>query len=210
MVGLNMNKRWFFMSGGAGMGVLVVLLSLLVFTGTAFAAFPMAGVGGFVVHASKIVGQNFELIPSVTDTNDSSVSEPTKKLYWPCSQTAMAIVDIDGLEITKVMNIGLLMPGKTATVKVTAANGVHGTGLVMQMSGLECTEAYFGQAMEMDENMTKTIGGTEVVPSPISALGIPIGMNAPRIELANADINTHNMKAATMRIPSMKLSVDVN
>jgi len=205
--GLNIQRKRFFMTGSIGVAVLAILLTLLVATGSVFAAFPVAGIGGFVIAADTITGQGFELIPSVTDTNDSSVG-PATQGKWPCAQTCMSDVVIDGLVITKDIALGPLGPlmfnNKTHTlVKVTAGNGVHGTGLVMQMSGLTCNKADFPNAMEMDENMATS------KPSALTPVaGVPIGMNAPKIVLTTAQVNTHNMKADTMSIPSMALSIE--
>lgn len=208
MGGFSIQRKRFLMTGSIGVAVLAILLTLLVATGSVFAAFPISGIGGFVISASTITGQGFELIPSITDTNDSSVG-PAVQGKWPCAQTCMDDVVIDGLKITKDISLGplsqILFNGtKThSVVTVTAGNGVHGTGLVMQMTGLTCDNASFPNAMEMDENMATS------KPSALTPLaGVPLGMNAQKIVLTNAQVNTHNMKASTMSIPTMALTVD--
>lgn len=211
MGGLNINKRRFMITGSVGFGILAVLLALLIATGSVFAAIPMTGMGGFEVSATRISGTGFELIPAVTDINGEGTNPES---LWPAAQNYLATTTIDGLKITKTLDIGKLMPGKKCEIVVSAANGVTGEGVLMYLTNLTADSASF-TSLEMDENMPvahphkyKLPGSTtELTLTP--STGAEIGQKAPNMELINPKITTHYMKNDKITIPGMKVSLNI-
>lgn len=70
---LSIERKRFWMFSGIGYTALAVVISLLFFTGTVFAAFPLTGIGGFVIAADKITGTGFKLYPQIGETSEKSV-----------------------------------------------------------------------------------------------------------------------------------------
>ncbi|AVX20079.1 hypothetical protein SAMN02745885_00943 [Carboxydocella sporoproducens DSM 16521] len=204
---LNLNKKLFFWSLGLTLGSLFSVLVTLANTGNLFAAMPLAGVGGFVIEADKITGTNFELIPSVADTNLSN-KEQESWTAFPQSQTTMDTVSIWGLRLYKNIDLSHLGFPVANYVQVlveantTESKYVSGTQLLMNADYIEAEQIDFGD-LQMDENM-RTDHPNLVTGDDQKA---DIGMKASSVTLTRAKINAHYMSTKTMSIPGMKLTL---
>lgn len=208
MGGLNVNRKRFMITGAAGFAALLAVLTLLVATGTIFAATPIAGMGGFMVKADEIQGTNYEMLPSLTDSNNEGNNVGT----IPAAQNYMQSVKIKGMVLEKVIDANAIMTGKKVKIVITSdpSQWVVGTGLVQQASYIVAESAEFPSGQLIDENL----GGQESLWS--SSLltqqkgGIAdIGLQAPAIALKNAQIVTHRLKVDSMTIPNMKVSLEL-
>lgn len=215
MGGLNINKRRFAAAGSLGFIALVTVLVTLMMTGSVYAAFPVAGVGGFVVEATNIVGDGFDLIPNIHDTNISNNYQEIR----PWMGQAEARIDdlmgtngIDGLHLYKNIDVTHISPVlfgacKYMQVCVDASGTVHGRNVLMDAQRIEADEAVFDN-MIMDENLsyrdlahTKAIKKAEIHLSSenmytaanniSAAYGVPTGSFLG----ANGGIATPNMGA---------------
>lgn len=195
--GLNINRRRFALAGSAGFSALAVILVALFLTGTVFAAFPIAGVGGFVIKANSISGTNFELIPAVGDTEKQSA--------WPQAQVTMDSVSIVGLNLSKELDVSALFPGVVDMVKVviTATDTTIGNGLVLNTTGIEADSASFNTLL-IDERFNASHPNS-ITP----ATGAEIGLKASSLTLTNAQLNTHYMTTTSITIPGMSLGLEL-
>lgn len=237
MGSLNLNRKLFKRSAGISFIALVALLALLVATGTVFAAAPIAGVGGFVIEADAIDGNDFELIPALTSTNtahsDPAGANPLANQYqkvYPAAQVWLGDVSIDGLNLWK--NISLVAIAHTfgiqnvsyVKVAIGATGTVTGSELIMNATDIVADEADFTNMIMMENlptdhpnpltNAQKTNGVTQGpyegigVDNPINT-GVQIGMSADTMYMENGIINTHYMKAGEMKIPGMTLQLQL-
>ncbi|MGE5416306.1 MAG: hypothetical protein ACM3UZ_06040 [Acidobacteriota bacterium] len=162
MGSLNINKRRFAAAGSLGFIALVTVLVTLMMTGSIYAAFPMAGVGGFVVEATKIQGSGFDLVPNIHDSNISNNYQEIR----PWMGMAEARIDdlftgdngITGLHLYKNIDVTHISPVlfgacKYMQVRVDASSKVTGRGVFMDAERIEAGQAIFN-GMIMDENMT--------------------------------------------------------
>lgn len=186
---LSINRKRFLVTMGAGYALLAAVLVTLLLTGTVFAAFPLSGIGGFVVAADKIVGEGFKLVPTIGDTSERSV--------WPQGAVTLDSVTISGLTLTKEIDTGDLaglVGGIEKVVVEISANGrVNGEGVTMHISGMTADRAVFTN-MTIDEKYS-------VIP-----LG-KVDLEAPTLDLTNAELNTHTLMTRSISLPGMKLKI---
>ncbi|WP_051330828.1 DUF6230 family protein [Aneurinibacillus terranovensis] len=185
---LNINKRRFLTAGGLGFGGLGVLLITLFSTGTAFAAFPLTGIGGFVVSATDITGTNFKQYPAV--------GQSSEKQMLPEAAIELDSSTIKGLNLSKDLDVssqlGPLGISKVRVV-ITADGDVTGGGMKMRVSGLTADMASFSN-LDIEEHYDS---------DPLKKLDL----QAPSLHLTNAQLNTHSLLANTMNIPNMKFKI---
>lgn len=229
MGSLNLNRKLFKRSAGLSFIALVALMTLLIATGTVFAAAPIAGVGGFVIEAQSINGSDFELIPALTSTNTgyaeakSATSIPNEyQTVYPAAQVWLGEVTIDGLELWKNISLRAIthlfdIPNVDyVQVIIKAADGVAGENLTMYATDIAADEAVFSNMVMMENLPTEhpnkltymqTSGTTEdIFHDPINT-GVQIGMSADTMEMNSGIINTHYMAAEHMSIPGMTLQL---
>jgi len=189
--GCLMNKKRFFVSAGLGYGVLTLLLVMMFTSGIALAAFPIAGVGGFVVAADTIAGEGFHLYPTIGETSEQTM--------YP-----MAVVDLDKATITN-LNLckKLTAMGYNVDVVIKATDDVIGNGLKLKVTGINAGIANF-DGLDVNEH-----SGDYNNDGTVDALD-KIDMKAPGLTLHNAQLNTHSLFANTITIPGMDLAINVS
>ncbi|MGE5416307.1 MAG: hypothetical protein ACM3UZ_06045 [Acidobacteriota bacterium] len=246
MGGLNINRRRFAAAGSLGFIALVTVLITLMMTGSVYAAFPLAGVGGFVVEATKIDGAGFDLVPNIHDSNISNNYQEIR----PWLGQAEARIDdlnsnnygITGLHLYKNIDVTHISPilfgaCKYMQVCVDSSAQVKGTGVLMDAQRIEADKAIFNN-MIMDENLSyRDIAHTTAVKKaeihlssenmynvakaidPSSQfltqngqiatpnMGAEIGISADTFSLEGAKLNAHFLKADSMTIPGLVLSI---
>lgn len=185
------NKKRFAVSAGLAYALLVALLVLALSGGVALAAFPIAGVGGFVIKANTIDGTGFHLYPTMGQTSE--------QMIYP-----MAVVDLDtatisGLNLSKT----LTAMGYTVDVVIAATQDVTGNGLKLKITGLTASSAGF-TGLDVEEHAGDYNGDGNV-----DALD-KIDLKAPSLHLENAELNTHYLFANTITIPGMSLNINVH
>lgn len=225
MGSLNVNRRLFKRSAGISFIVLAALITLLVATGTVFAAAPIAGVGGFVINADTIHGTDFELIPALTSTNVASTTTGMANEYqkvYPAAQVYLGTASIGGLDLWKNISLKAIagafgIPNVDyVKVEIKASGTVTGSNLIMNATDIKADDAVFGN-MVMMENlptahpnkltaMQTSSTTTDIFGDPINT-GVQIGMSAGTMDMTEGIINTHYMKAASMDIPGMTLQL---
>jgi hypothetical protein len=187
---LNVNKKRLGIIGGAGMLGLIALLLVLFMSGTVFAAFPLSGVGGFVISADKITGTNFKLYPSLGETENKPV--------WAQAAIDSESATINGLVLSKNINTESALGSyniKSVDVIVTGGD-VVGQNLKLRVSGIESDNTLF-KNLQVKEYYTD---------NPLNV----IDLQAPNLTLDHPKLNTHFLSAGDISIPSMKLKIVAN
>ncbi len=190
MGGLQISKRRFALTAGAGFAALTVLIVTLFLTGTLFAAFPITGVGGFVIAADKITGDKFQLWPAIGETEQKSV--------WPQAAIDLGTATIQKLNLWKDLDTsGPLGSYGIYKVKVVVgANGdVTGSGLKLRVSGLTAESASFSN-LDIKEHYT----------NPYNPLYV-LSLEAPSLELTKPELNTHSLIANSITIPGLFIKI---
>lgn len=172
----------------AGSIGLIVILTILFLTGNVLAAFPITGVGGFLIEAEKIDGRDFSLRAKTGDTE--------LKKNWGQASVGLGSVTITGLVLSKSIHLGsaldrygisdldiVIIPGQNANVT--------GNNLTLGTTGLTASYAKFG-TLKAEENKNAR---------PIDRFSL----TANSLVLDKAIINTHSMTASSIRIPGLKV-----
>ncbi|UOE75817.1 DUF6230 family protein [Parageobacillus thermoglucosidasius] len=187
---LNVNKKRLGIVGGAGMLGLIALLVTLLMSGTVFAAFPLAGIGGFTISANKITGTGFKLYPALGETE--------KKPVWAQAAIDLATANIEGLVLSKNINTeSALGSYNVNSVDVIVTGGdVVGQNLKLRVSGIQSSNTSF-KNLQVKEYYTD---------NPLNV----IDLQAPNLTLDNPSLNTHFLSAGDISIPNMKLKIVAN
>lgn len=184
------NTKRFAIAGGAGFAALIALLAMLLLSGTAFAAFPLSGVGGFTISADKITGTGFKLYPAIGETEQRGA--------WGQGAIDLATADITNLVLTKNINTESALGAygiKSIDVVVTGGN-VSGQNLKLRVTGIQAASTSF-TGLEVQEHKTD---------NPLNV----IDLSAPSLTLEKPSLNTHYLSAGSITIPNMKLKVVAN
>lgn len=185
---LNVNKKRLGIIGGiGGTGLLALLLSLFL-TGSVFAAFPISGVGGFVIAADKIEGSNFKLYPQLGPTEHKGT--------WGNAAVELGSATINGLVLSKNIDLRGALDAYGITdvdVVVTSTDGVQGENLKLRVTGIDAQDSQFTN-LKVEEHYTD---------NPLNV----IDLEAPTLELTNAKLNTHFMSASSIGIPGLKVKI---
>ncbi|ADG05805.1 DUF6230 family protein [Kyrpidia tusciae] len=184
------NRKRFFAASGVGLGGLVVLLASLFLTGTVYAAFPLTGIGGFVISADEIIGQQMNLYPALGQTSEQSI--------WPQAAIELSSATIKGLNLTKDLDVSKELGNfgmNKVKVVIGATKDVQGSGLKLRITGLQADQANFS-TFDMEEKYSD---------NPLNKLG----MTSSQIDLVKPQLNTHSLVAQSLGIPGMSLSLEV-
>jgi len=131
---LNINvKRCLKVSSFGTLG-LILLLLILLFTGALLAAFPLTGIGEYVVAAEKIEGKEFKLIPELK-------GESTTVGFIQLKEAK-----IDDLFLSKNVNLsGVLKTYGVSDIDIIVAikKKINGTDLLMYVTGIDARETGF-------------------------------------------------------------------
>ncbi|SDW78723.1 hypothetical protein SAMN05444487_10698 [Marininema mesophilum] len=157
------------------------VLSLLVtglLAGGVAAAVPIAGVGGFMVEADKIVATDFKLLPKMGPTSEKKMTP----------QAAMQMdAEIYGMKLYKDFDI----PGYgKVRVLVTCSGVAKSTGMVMDASKVEGNHSF--KKFTTKENYSQDVQKK-------------FEMSANSLVLTNAKLRGHYLFNNTISLPGMKL-----
>ncbi len=188
---LNINKQRFSLVASIGSIGLIILLLILFMTRTAFAAFPIAGVGGFVVEATKITGTGLKIF---TDVGPTSQHE-----NWGQARVELSTADITGLHLAKNIDLGGSLSSygvEELEIVVEPKSGalVKSENLTIGTTGITATGSDF-RTLRVDENSQAN--------NPLEVFQLA----ANNITLDNAKINTHLLKAESIGIPGLKVKL---
>ncbi len=185
---LHIDRKRFLIMGGVGYAALIALLAALLFTGTVFAAFPLAGIGGFVVAADEIIGSGFKLSPAIGETSEKSL--------WPQAGVELDSVTIKGMNLSKELDVSGSLGNygiHKVLVEIIATQDVQGQGVNMRITGMVADRAEFS-SMEVNEKYSE---------NPLNKLGL----TADTMELTNPELNAHALSTQSIAIPGMKLKI---
>jgi len=208
----------------AGMVGLGATVAGLLLTGKLFAAFPLAGIGGFVITAPSLTGTGFSLSPSLTQTDEQG--------GWPAGMITLQSVNIGtssntgsspGFELTKHFDlsatpIGQIIP--SADLNITAAT-LQGTNLAMDTTGLQATTAHFGgfnlaesYAVVNSAQTDTGVEGTVTVNANNTQGAIDpskqLGLTSSSLTLTGAAINTDALTSSSLDLSSLRLAIVAN
>lgn len=166
--------------------------ALLVQSGTAYAV-PVAGVGGFTLTADEMRAENAELYVGTGDTSTAS--------GVPMSVTEISSAEIEGLTITRKVDVGD-MPGLSGAARIViTGDGTVTTGrLLLKASEVRAGEAVVRQqtidespADDPSERFTVTANGTDARPGMV---------------LRNVTIRAHYITTERITIPNQQIVVE--
>lgn len=189
---LNINKKRFISLAFANGIGLFTLLAILFFTGTGYAAFPITGVGGFVIEANKITGNNFTMQPK---TGETELHE-----NWGQASIELGNTTIDGLVLTKKISLdGALAEYGISNIEfiVTSDSSVGGNNVRLGVTGLVASHSDF-RNLKVNENSRAN--------EPLDVFKL----EASSLTLDQPKLNTHFLSTAQMSIPQLKIDVIVN
>ncbi|QQK78699.1 hypothetical protein HUG20_01475 [Salicibibacter cibi] len=188
---LNVSKKRLGMIGAAaGTGLIAVLLSLFI-SGSLFAAFPLAGIGGFTISADEIDGTDFSLYPTIGETEQNQ--------EWAQAGVDLGTADIDGLVLSKNIDTEDALGAygvNSVDVQVTSSGVVEGDNLNLMVSGIDAVDSQFG-GLEVAEYYTD---------DPMDSFDL----SAPDLLLEDAELNTHFLSADSIGIPGLQVQVISN
>ncbi|RJQ26015.1 MAG: hypothetical protein C4589_10410 [Peptococcaceae bacterium] len=187
-LGLNIDRRRFALVAGLQIAVLAVIIVVFMVNGVALAAFPIAGIGGFVIEADQVIGEGFSLYPIVGETAEQGDS--------PQAAVDLGKATIIGLRLSKELPVA----GRTAKVVITSSGNVVGSGVKLRVTGITADNASF-EGLDAEEHYGDYSGDGKVDASD------KIDLKAPNVVLENTAINGHALFATTIVIPGMGLDL---
>mgnify|MGYP001281092316 CR=1 FL=1 len=190
---LNINNRRFTFISSAASICLVLFFFFLFLSSSVFAAFPIAGVGGFVIEASRITGNNLQI---TTELGSTELHE-----NWGQARIDLGQANITGLKLTKKVNLNGVLSQygiKDMDIVITPASGstVTGNNLRLGVTGLTASSSDFHN-LRADERSSSR---------PIDRLRI----RANQLTLNNPKLNVHSMAAGNITIPGLKVKFIFN
>lgn len=188
---LNINKKRFSLIAGISSAGLIVILLIVLLARPTFAAFPIAGVGGFIIDAQRISGTNLGIY---TDVGSTSLHE-----NWGQARIELGTVNLDGLSLVKTIDLNGALAQYDITelqVLITPRPGarVSGTEVKLGVTGLTATHSDFTN-LAVRENRSAS--------NPLEVFHL----SASSFTLDQPKLNTHLLSAGSMSIPG--LSVDL-
>lgn len=184
---LNINvKRCLKVSGFGTLG-LILLLLILLFTGALLAAFPLTGIGEYVVAAEKIEGKDFKLIPELSK-NSTTVG------YIQLKEAK-----IDDLFLSKNVNLsGVLKNYGVSDVDIIVAikKKISGSDLFMYVTGIDAKETGFSDLGVVENENEYFSTGVE--------------LDTVELLLNDAKLYTNHLVAREIYINPLGLRIQVN
>jgi hypothetical protein len=192
-------------STGASLGVVAVVGMLFLSTGTAFAA-PIAGIGGFVINADGIEGDDLILYPGSSDSEEVIV--------YPQAVVELSAVEIDSLELVKEFNLDEYGLSGNARIVITAGdNGQNATAssLYLRTPQLSAETATFS-GLTVDESNTNAIDQIITLRAPntpgVTTREITLsGGSNPGLQLHNPSIRSVYLATNEITLPNLGLEV---
>jgi hypothetical protein len=229
-------------STGASLGVVAIVGLLFLSTGTAFAT-PVAGIGGFSIEANSITGDNLVLYPGTsqaensTDVNPDAQNEdgaPDYRDQYPVGIVELTNTNIDGLELTKVFELGEysrvtsgadpIIPGN-ARIKIRSTGpNVTTNSIIIKTPQIAANEATFS-GLQIKENQVEDPGDItnwlelrtqKEAEGPIPDDGAPVqydteynysGGSSPGLVLKQPFIRATYLATDSITIPNLRLEV---
>ncbi len=200
-------------STGASLGVVAVVGMLFLSTGTAFAA-PISGIGGFVIEADTITGQDLMLYPGDGDAENYSSGAG-----YPQGVVELNGVTIDDLKLIKRFNLNQYGMYGNARLVITAGSGANVTSgqLLLKTPELSADRAKFS-GLEIDEEnaadtqqgvhnvITLRAPGNATEASVTRQVNLTGGSN-PGLLLEGAQIRATYLATNTITLPDLGLEV---
>ncbi|MFD1587796.1 DUF6230 family protein [Halorientalis brevis] len=202
-------------STGASLGVVAVVGMLFLSTGTAFAA-PISGIGGFVIEADTITGDDFILYPGAGDAENTS--------QYPQGIVELNAVTIDNLKLIKRFNLNQYnVADANARLVITAGGGssnVTSGQLLLKTPELSADKAQFSGLEIDEENANDSQAGLHNVltlRAPANATEASVtrqvnltGGSNPALLLEGAQIRATYLATNTITLPDLGLEVQLD
>lgn len=184
---LNINiKRFLKVTGFGTLGLILLLLTLLI-TGALLAAFPITGIGEYVIAAEKIEGSDFKLIPEL--------SEKSTTLGYIQLKNAK----IDDLFITKNVNLsGALKTYGVSDIDINVAihKKINGSDLYLYVTGIDAKTTDFTNLGVLENESEYFSTGLE--------------LETVELLLSDAKLYTHHLTAKEIYINPLGLRIKFN
>lgn len=188
---LNINGKRFSLIAGISSAVFIVIAAIMLLARPTFAAFPIAGVGGFVIDAQRITGTNLNIY---TDMGPTSLHE-----NWGQARIEIGSVNITGLKLVKNIDLkGALSQYDISELEVlvTPREGVtvSGSQVKLKVTAILATNSSFTN-LKIQENRNAS--------RPIDVFHL----NASNFTLDGPELNSHFMSAGTITIPGLNVKL---
>lgn len=138
------DKRILAKSTGASLGVVAVVGMLFLSTGTAF-AMPVSGIGGFIIQADEIRGNDMVMYPGQGDAENHE--------NYPQAVVELSGTEIDNMRLIKVFHLSEYGLSGNARLVISAGDENHSVSseaLLMKTPALSAESATFS-GMVIDE-----------------------------------------------------------
>lgn len=185
---LNINIKRFWKTTGVGISLLVVLLVILFITGYLLAAFPITGIGEYVVAAEKIEGTDFTLLPKW---------EP--KHEWTKAHIFLNEAKIDNLFLSKTVNLSgaLQLYGLTdLDIVVAIYKGIDGGNLNLEVTGIDVNESNFSNL--------------QVIKLETEDFSSNVSLETMKLELVDAQLHTNFLTAEQIHLNPLGIRIHLN
>jgi hypothetical protein len=192
-------------STGASLGVVAIVGMLFLSTGTAFAA-PISGIGGFVINADGIEGDDLILYPGDADAENAS--------QYPQGVVELSAVEIESLELVKEFNLDQYGLSGNARIVISAGNnGQNATAssLLLKTPQLSADSATFS-GLTIDETQSSNIAQVLTLRAPntpsVTTREVSLsGGSNPGLQLHNPSIRATYLATNEITLPSLGLEV---
>ncbi|MEW5898757.1 MAG: hypothetical protein AB1652_06240, partial [Bacillota bacterium] len=175
VAGSYFHRKRFLIAFGAGFLVLAMIIAAFLLSGIAF-AFPITGIGGFVINANQILGDGFLLGLTTNDASPSLdavyANETTALKYvdgskkadvYPMGLVALKSAKITDLTLTKdvagLSGLGLPFDVVRVWIRGGISTPVTGGYLTLNITGLTAGTATF-KGLLVDEQGPTASGGS--------------------------------------------------
>lgn len=192
-------------STGASLGVVAIVGMLFLSTGTAFAA-PISGIGGFVINADRIEGDDLILYPGDADAENAS--------QYPQGVVELSAVDIENLRLIKTFNLNQYQMNGNARIVITAGNDnqdATASSLLLKTPQLSADSATFS-GLTIDETQSSEIDQVLTLRAPnspsVSTRQVSLnGGSNPGLVLEDPSIRATYLATNEITLPSLGLEV---
>ncbi|MFB6163744.1 MAG: DUF6230 family protein [Haloarculaceae archaeon] len=176
---------------------------LVLQTGTAYAV-PLAGVGGFTIHAKEIRGYGAYIYGGVDDTSNSDAV--------PMAVTELQHSEIDGLRLVKTQSLDAF-PGISGTMRITiSASDTVTTGQqILKYTYLKADTATLRRQVIDETNTDNPRKQFAISARGENTSGVTVDINQhgnqPGLVLKDATINAHYLATNHITLPGQKIQI---
>jgi Family of unknown function (DUF6230) len=194
------SKKLFAKSMGASISILVIIVLVILSSGTAY-ALPVAGVGGFTIQADKITASDQILYPGVEDTSEQKA--------YPVAVVEQKNTRITNMVLTKQLPVDEvpLLEGNARIVISSKKDKVRIDEQILKASSIQAENATFGGQM-IDDHPKGYDDSFAIRNGPnVQAKGkiVNVSGSQPAVVLKDAKIQAHYLATSQISLPGLQI-----